>query len=186
MRHIFTGYLTYDLPKFTDKFTRLTQGWRLNTLVTAMSGEPLDVIAGTNISGSLDTRDRVDLVGSVFSNLPANPSQPGRAFWFNPAAFARPAAGTFGNLGRNSFYGPGLASVDFSVFKNTRITERISLQFRAEVFNIFNRTNYANPGVNLNSAATFGLLTNTRNASSAPGLGFGEPRNTQLALKLIW
>lgn len=186
VRHIFTGFVTYDVPKFTEKFTRLTQGWQVNTLVTAQTGEPLDITAGTNISGSLDTRDRVDLVSDPLSNLPAPPGQPGRKFWFNPAAFARPAAGTFGNIGRDAFYGPGLASVDFSVFKSTRITERVSAQFRVEIFNIFNRINYANPGTNFNAPASFGLLTTSRNASSAPGLGFGEPRNTQLALKLVW
>ena len=51
---------------------------------------------------------------------------------------------------------------------------------------LFNRANYANPGNNLNSASTFGLITATRNGASAPGIGFGEPRNAQLALKLIW
>jgi len=55
-----------------------------------------------------------------------------------------------------------------------------------EMFNLFNQTNFANPGVSLNSASSFGLITNTRNGSGAPGIGAGEPFNMQLALKLIW
>ena len=83
------------------------------------------------------------------------------------------------------YYGPGFASVDFSVFKTILITERVRMEFRAEIFNLFNRTNWANPGVTFTSCG-FGQLTQTSNGGSAPGLGFGEPRNTQVALKILW
>jgi hypothetical protein len=66
--------------------------------------------------------------------------------WINPAAFANPAFGTYGNFTRNSIFGPGLEDVDLSLFKNTPITERINTQFRVEMFNLFNRLNLANPG----------------------------------------
>jgi hypothetical protein len=59
------------------------------------------------------------------------------------------------------------------------------MEFRAEIFNLFNRTNWANPGVTFTSCG-FGQLTQTLNGGSGPGLGFGEPRNTQLALKILW
>jgi hypothetical protein len=59
------------------------------------------------------------------------------------------------------------------------------MEFRAEIFNLFNRTNWANPSVTFTSSS-FGQLTQTLNGGSAPGLGFGEPRNTQLALKILW
>jgi hypothetical protein len=75
--------------------------------------------------------------------------------------------------------------VDFSVFKKTPITEQVLSEFRVEIFNIGNRTNWANPGTNF-ASGSFGQLTSTRNGGSAPGLGFGEPRNVQLALKLIF
>jgi len=75
--------------------------------------------------------------------------------------------------------------LDFSVFKNTAITERVHAEFRLEIFNLTNRTNYANPGTTF-SSGTFGQITSTRNGGSAPGLGFGEPRNTQLGLRLIF
>lgn len=97
-----------------------------------------------------------------------------------------PAVGTFGNIGRNALRGPGFVANDFSILKRTAITERIKTEFRVEIFNLFNRANFANPGTNFNAATSFGLITNTRNGSGAPGLGQGEPRNIQLALKLIW
>lgn len=183
--NIFTAYVTYDVPQFGQRFTRLSKGWQLNGLITAHTGEPLDILAGTNVSGSADSRDRVDVVGDPFANV-VQPTSGTAVRWFNPAAFARPANGTFGNIGRDAIRGPGFGSFDFSVFKNTSITERISTQFRVEIFNLFNRANYANPGSSLGSSTSFGLITNTRNGSGAPGLGFGEPRNVQLALKFIF
>jgi hypothetical protein len=57
---------------------------------------------------------------------------------------------------------------------------------RGEIYNITNYRNYANPGTTISNSTTFGLITNTRNGSSAPGLGFGEPRNVQLAVRLVW
>ena len=131
-------------------------------------------------------RDRVDVVGDFSTGIAARANPFAAVPWFNPKAFAAAAAGTFGNIGRDIIRGPGFGAVDFSIFKETAITERIKTQFRVEIFNLFNRANYANPGSNLNSASTFGLITNTRNGASAPGIGFGEPRNAQLALKLIW
>jgi hypothetical protein len=184
IRHTFTGYLTYDIPQIGQRFRRLSQGWQVNGLITAHGGEPLDILAGTNVSGSADSRDRVDVVGDPFSGL--TPASGTSVRYFNAAAFARPAAGTFGNIGRNAIYGPGFGSFDFSVFKNTTITERITAQFRLEIFNLFNRANYANPGTSLASSTAFGIITNTRNGSGAPGLGFGEPRNVQLALKFLF
>lgn len=183
--HIFTAYVTYDVPQFGQRLQRLSKGWQVNGLITAHTGEPLDILAGTNVSGSADSRDRVDVVGDPFANV-VQPTSGTAVRWFNPAAFARPANGTFGNIGRDAIRGPGFGSFDFSVFKNTSITERISTQFRVEIFNLFNRANYANPGSSLGSSTSFGLITNTRNGSGAPGLGFGEPRNVQLALKFIF
>jgi hypothetical protein len=186
IRHIFTGFVTYDIPQFGSKFPRLTKGWQLNSLMTFHTGEPFDVLSGTNRSLSLNNRDRADLVGDPFANVPARATPYGSIPYFNPAAFALAASATFGNLGRNVMYGPGFNSVDFSVFKDTAITERVHAQFRAEIFNIFDRANLANPGATVNSAASLGLITNTRNGSGAPGIGFGEPRNMQLVLKILW
>ena len=72
------------------------------------------------------------------------------------------------------------------MFKTTKLTSDASVQLRAEIFNLFNWINWANPGATLSSSTSFGLLSNTRNASNAPGIGAGEPFNVQLAAKLLF
>lgn len=186
IRQIFTAFAIYDVPSFTSRLPRLTKGWALNSLYTFHTGEPLDILSGTNRSGTLDNRDRADLIGNPYANVAPRATPFGAIPYFSPSAFAPAAVGTWGNIGRNVLYGPGFGSVDFSIFKDTPITERIKTQFRLEIFNIFDRANLANPGQNLNSASTLGLITATRNGGSAPGIGFGEPRNVQLALKVLW
>jgi hypothetical protein len=129
------------------------------------------VLAGTNRSGAGQNRDRVDLVRDPFAGLTRAIPNSLAIQYLNRAAFAKPVSGTFGNLGRNSIYGPGFGSVDFSVFKNTSISERRRAEFRVEIFNLFNRTNYANPNATF-SSGSFGQITSTRNGGSAPGPGF--------------
>jgi hypothetical protein len=104
----------------------------------------------------------------------------------NPAAFAQPAAGTFGNLSRNKFYGPGYGAVDLAVFKNTKITERIGTQLRVEMFNLFNRKNLAPPSGTFGSGSFLTTADTIGDYNGAPGIGPGEPFNVQLALKLIF
>jgi len=184
IRHFFTGFISYDVPQWAPRFPRLTAGWQLNALLTFSTGQPINILAGTNVSGTGENQDRVDVIGNPFANMPVLTNTTAVQY-FNPAAFAKPAPGTFGNIGRDLYYGPGFGSVDFSVFKKIPITERVSMEFRAEIFNLLNRTNWANPSVTFTSSS-FGQLTQTLNGGSAPGLGFGEPRNTQLALKILW
>jgi hypothetical protein len=178
-----TSYVSYAVPA-ARVLKGLTGGWQANALITITSGNPINILAGSNISGSGENKDRVNLIGDPYANI--TPTGSLAVQYFNPAAFAKPAAGTFGTLGRDALYGPGFGSVDFSLFKNFPIfRERVHGQFRLEVFNILNRTNWANPTTTLTSSS-FGQLTSTKNASSAPGLGFGEPRNAQLAFKVIF
>ncbi len=183
-RHIVTTFVSYSAPGFLPHMKYLTQGWQFNILATAHTGLPILFRAGTDVNQDGDTFDRINLVGDPFANVPANTSATSRN-WVSRAAFASPAAGTLGNLGRNVIFGPSFFSIDPSAFKEFPIKERLKLQFRAEIFNVLNWTNYANPTVTFNSGS-FGTITNTRNGGGAPGLGFGEPRNMQLALKLLW
>ncbi|MCU1328426.1 MAG: hypothetical protein JWN34_3796 [Bryobacterales bacterium] len=183
-RHVVTTFVSYQIPAFTQKWKKLTQGWQLNALATAHTGLPILFRGGTDVNGDGDTFDRINVVGDPFANVPATTSATSRV-WINKAAFAAAPAGTLGNLGRNAIYGPGLFSIDPSLFKEIGVTERIKAQLRFEVFNVLNWTNYANPTATFNSG-NFGLITNTRNGSGAPGLGFAEPRNAQVALKLLW
>ena len=190
IRHTVSAYALYDVPNFLPSLPRLGNGWQLNTIFIAHTGGPFSVVAGQNISNSFGGGDRADKVGDPFSGVvqPTNASGNwAKGYrWFNPAAFALPAAGTYGNTQRNQFYGPGFNSVDFSVFKTTPITERISTQFRVEIFNLFNRLNLSGPDTCVCSGSGMGLSYATVQAYGSPGIGAGEPRNVQLALKLIW
>jgi hypothetical protein len=112
--------------------------------------------------------DRPNLVGNPELSNPT----PGR--WFNTAAFAFPAPGRFGNAGRNIVDGPGYQNVNASLVKNTRITERVNLQFRTEFFNLFNHPNFNLPDSFLGSP-TFGVISSAR-----------DPRHIQFGLKLLF
>jgi len=157
----------------------------LNSLLSFHTGTPFTVYAGKNVSGTFEGKDRVDVVGDPFQGVSHSLTN-GYVQWVNPAAFAQPAAGTFGNEKRNQFYGPGSADVDFSVFKNTPITERVTTQFRIEMFNLFNHTNLGGLGTTL-SSGSFGRITDTiGDYNGATGIGAGEPFNVQLALKIVF
>lgn len=163
---------------------RLTDGWQFNSLLTFGSGQPVNITTGKNTDLTGENKDRVNLIGNPFTNVPVLTGTLAQQY-LNPAAFAVPLSGTYGNLGRDAIFGPGFGAVDFSIFKRTPITERIMTELRVEILNLFNRTNWANPTASF-ASASFGELTQTRNGSSAPGLGFGEPRNVQLGLKIIF
>ncbi len=189
-RHNLSGYVLYDLPQLVHSAPRLTKGWQLNAFFTYNSGFPFNVFSGVDNSHTRARNDRADQAGDPFSGI-VQPAQTGDLLtngvrWFNPAAFAKNAAGTFGNTQRNQLYGPHFRTVDFSVFKNTPITERISTQFRVEMFNAFNILNLAAPDNRVTSGNSFGLISSTLHAGDAPGIGSGEPFNVQFALKLIW
>lgn len=183
IRHVFTAGFTYSLPAMGT--SRFGDGWQANVIATFQSGSPFTITTGTDASGTGVRSDRPNLVGDPYANV-VQPASPLTVQYFNPAAFAAPAPGTWGNLERNALYGPGLKTVDLSVFKTTKLSKGASLQLRCEIFNIFNFVNWANPGTTLSSSTSFGVLTNTRNGSSAPGIGAGEPRNVQLAVKVIF
>jgi Carboxypeptidase regulatory-like domain len=201
VRHTFTGYVVYTLPSPQWGPKLLVKGWQVNTLLSFFSGLPLTAYSGTNVSGTFEGRDRVNLVGDPYSStgtkILTNPDGTKYIQYLNPAAFAQPAAGTFGTLGRNALIGPGFADVDFAAVKNTQISERFNLQFRAEMFNLFNRTNLpipgsggasatSPPGTKLNSSSFGRIFDTVGDFNGAPGIGAGEPFNVQLALKLIF
>jgi len=157
---------------------RLIDGWQLNGIATLLSGFPFTPVIGSNRSGDGDTRnpDRPSLNPS-FSG-PIVLGQPG--LWFNPNAFVLPPAGTYGNLGRGAFNGPGLAEVDLSLFKNTPVSERATLQFRAEVFNILNHANLGPPNTTVFSNGTVNASAGLITTLATP------PRQIQFGLKLTF
>jgi len=157
---------------------KLAGGWQLNGITTLLSGFPFTPQIGSNRSGDGDIRnpDRPNLNPNFTGPVVlGNPNQ-----WFNPAAFSLPAAGTYGDLGRGTYEGPGLAEVDLSLLKTTAITERINLQFRMEVFNVLNRSNYGSPNPIVFSgtapSSSAGLITTAATL----------PRQIQFGLKLIF
>jgi hypothetical protein len=182
-RHNFTAVLNYELPNAT-RLRPLLNGWELSSLISLHTGQPFTVFSSNDTSGTGEGVQRADLIGDPFAGVSHAFNKNG-VTWLNQSAFADPAPGTFGNSGRNAFYGPGYASVDFSVVKNTKITERIGSQFRIEMFNLFNRTNLAPPsGTN---GSGLGITADTiGDYNGAPGIGPGEAFNLQLALKIIF
>ena len=98
----------------------------------------------------------------------------------NPSVFVNPG-NAFGNLGRNVIIGPGFSNLDVALTKNTRITERFTLQFRADAFDSLNQTNFGNPVTTVPSA-TLGLISSTRYAAG----DFGTSRQLQMSMKLLF
>jgi hypothetical protein len=194
-RNNFKVLLNYDLPN-SSSWKRLTNGWQLSSLVAFWSGLPFSVFSSSDTATGEGTQ-RANQVGNPFSGANHNiVTQGGSTFeqWFNPAAFINPPAGTFGTSPRNGYRGPGFGDVDFSVVKNTPITERVRVQFRIEMFNLFNRVNLAPPSGTCSgnaggscSGGSLGQSADTLGDSiGAPGIGPGEPFNMQLALKIIF
>jgi hypothetical protein len=136
-------------------------GWQLNAIVTLLSGFPFTPQIGANRSGDGDTRnpDRPSL-NPAFTG-PVVLGTAGQ--WFNPNAFVPPTPGTYGNLGRSVYLGPGLADADISLLKGIAIRENVSLQFRAEFFNLLNHPNFGTPNATVFSGTSFspsaGLIT---------------------------
>jgi len=185
IRNSFSMFLTYALPQ-PVKYRALLGGWQLNTLFSFFTGTPFTVTSGDDSSGTAEYADRAELVGNPFSGVPASNRATSTYYWFNPAAFADPTQGTYGNEKRNQFYGPPTHQIDFSVFKNFGITEHATVQFRAEIFNLFNFVNYSGPA-NCVCGSNLGQVGSTYDvAFGAPGIGPGAPRNVQLALKVIF
>ena len=179
-RHRFTTGLNFAVPVWHALPDKLARGWQLNTVVTAMSGQPIGIITGGGFNG----RQRPDVVPGVPQVIHGNPS----VAYINIAAFATPA-GEDGDLGRDAVYGPGFWNIDFSTTKDTHLTERLVLQLRAEFFNTFNHPQFALPGGVLSlpeTQAMCGGCASTATpdvAQGNPGLGGGGPRVLQFAAR---
>ena len=185
-RHTFSAYFNYLVPSGHFGPKLLTHGWEVNSTLSLHGGQPFSVVANSNASGNGEYADRANLVPGVnpFAGV-SHSINSGVVTWFNSAAFTDPAQGTYSTQRRNQFYNPGFKDVDLSIFKNTKITERVSTQFRAEMFNLFNTVNLAPVGAPQTSAG--GVITSTIGTFfGAPGIGPGEPYNTQFALKVIF
>ena len=195
VRNIGVVTATYDLPfgrnhRFLGEkcgvLGGVVSGWTVNSIVTVQSGFPFTPQLSYNPSNDGDTRNPVrTFLNPAFTGpvVQGNPNQ-----WFNPNAFiAQPNnSGFFGNVSRDKYTGPGLATWDFSTMKETRITEALHLQFRAELFNLLNRANFNTPNLITNV-----LLPGSVNSVQSPSAGVitgtsTSSRQVQFGLKLLW
>ncbi len=187
IRNHFAAYLNYVIPGYKRGPEFLTHGWEVNGIFKFQGGEPINVVSGADNSGTTEFQDRADITGpAIFGNHSVQ--QHSFAQYLNQGSFAVPGLGTYGNLSRNAIYGPGFADVDLSLIKNVPVyKERVRAQFRVEMFNVFNRVNLAQPLSNIGDGGLFGASVTTIGTSyGAPGIGSGEPYNTQLAMKILF
>jgi hypothetical protein len=164
----------------------LASGWSVNSIVTLQAGFPFTPQLSYNPSNNGDTRNPVrpfvnpEFTGSAILGTPGK--------WFNPSAFIAPPStgGFYGNLGRDTFIGPGLATWDFSVLKNITLHERLSLQFRAEFFNLLNRANFNTPNLIAFTPPTTTNPTGVSGTAGAITSTSTTARQVQFGLKLLW
>ncbi len=183
------------LYAFPFKGNRLVEGWQVGTIFGVHTGMPLDITRGSgsldDLSGETATRANYSGVAGCSPNqiidkvttidyteavgFPPVGNQTG-LYWLNPNCYVDPPTGYIGSIRRNNVPGPGSLDLDFSLLKNTKITEKLNIQFRAEFFNILNHFNPAAPLTTLDAATTGRVL-----GSQAPVI---TPRQVQFALKL--
>ncbi len=193
LAHQFNANFSYPLPFGRSQhfagnagglMEKLIGGWQWNGIMNLQSGFPFTPMAGSNISGTGDSNGTPDVAslnpnfnGPVILGVDGY-KKTGR--YFDPNAFVLPLAGTFGNVARGSFTGPGQFTLDTSLFKKFSIDEKRTLQFRAEAFNVTNHANFTTPNPQVFSGTSYspsaGILTQTA----------GTSRQLQFALKLIF
>src|SRR3984885_10266011 len=143
VRNHFSAYLNYAIPALAYGPKALTHGWEVNGIFKFQNGEPVNILSGSDNSGTAEGEDRASITGPAL-NSNRSVEGPSAAQYLNPASFVAPAAGTYGNLSRNHVIGPGFEDVDLALLKNIPIyKERVRAQFRVEMFNVFNRVNLA-------------------------------------------
>ncbi|PYR23664.1 MAG: TonB-dependent receptor [Acidobacteria bacterium] len=183
-RHVLNVYYIYDLPFWKDQSTALKNalgGWQVSGASFFRTGTPFSVTRTNDIAGVGDGNfnQPFNLVGDPLAGANRSFSAGSgndQNYWINPAAFAAPAAGTFGNAPRDLAYNPGEQQWDMAFFKNFRVAGSQRLQFRAEMFNFINHPNWNNVASSDPSNANFGRITTKRD----------ERRDVQLSLRYVF
>lgn len=180
MRHYFVSHVTWDVPGLPGPQV-LGKGWQVNAITTLASGNPFSVVVGFDRANARfqagTSPQRPDLVPGASSN----PVLGGPDRYFDPSAFALPEAGFYGNLARNTLIGPGLATTDLSINKRFEVGRGAGLQLRVEIFNLFNRANFAIPSqrtvfTSTGPVGSAGRITSTTTSA----------RQMQLGIKLMF
>ncbi|HYL14538.1 MAG TPA: TonB-dependent receptor [Terriglobales bacterium] len=215
IRRRLTWNFSYEFPKYGGSLARLKDGWGFDGVLSLQDGQPFTFNYNFegDYSGSGEGFDRPDVVGPLrYGSLPNSfidltsfqvPCIFGNSTANSSSGDSNCGAGTrhFGNLRRNVLVGPSFKEMNFSVFKNTALTERVNLQIRAEFFNIFNHPNFANPelpnfiadpgtnGIDPITGRGIGSLGLTATGDVGignPFLGGGGPRGLQFAAKITF
>ncbi len=184
LNHQFTASVLYDLPFGRGKqfgggwngpLNVILGNWQLNVIERVSSGFPVFVIASNNASG-VNFTDNGASVNRPNQTCGAQSGGPTISKWFNTQCFVDAPKGELGSASRTPVYGPGFVNTDFSVIKHFVLPfrEGTGLDFRAEFFNVFNHAQFGTPGNDVDSPATFGVVSSTVN----------NPRLIQLGLKL--
>ena len=180
VRHRFVASVLYELPFGDGKpllqsgiGSAILGGWQISTIINKSSGFPRTAYTGTDRSNTGGGQDRPDVVAGQDPNLPGDQQTVAR--WFNTAAFVTQAAGTFGNAGRNTFFGPGITNVDASIIRNFRLMSTKTIQFRLEAFNVLNKPIWQDPNTTL-SSPLYGTINSTRRPM----------REVQLGIKFVF
>ncbi len=173
-RHVFSANFAYKIP-FGKK--HWYGGWQWSGISTARTGLPINLsvtrAASALPDGNVLSAQRPNLVPGV----PLYLDYGSTGLWLNPAAFAVPASGTWGNLGKNVLRAPGLFQVDSALSKKIRLRESMGLELGFQFFNIFNHPQLGNPGLNISSTSSFGRILAPINTSP---IGAGTPRRIQV------
>ncbi len=184
VRNTVTGYINYSIPKFAGP-ARLSKGWEVNSGFSFHGGTAYTVVSANNPSGNGEGADRAV---QVLAHPEAGVSHAivnGVVQWFDPNAFVDAPLNTYSPTRRGQNYNPGYSAVDVSFMKTTAITERVSAQFKADVFNIFDHVNMAPVG--FPTGGEGGQIGSTLGPYLGnPGFGPGEPLNAEFALKLTF
>jgi carboxypeptidase family protein len=176
-------WLAKDLEGWSNT---LVSGWSISSIITAQAGFPFTPQLSYNPSNNGDTRNPVRPFLNRNFIRPVILGKPGQ--WFNPAAFLAPPAnsGFYGNVGRDTYIGPGLATWDFSILKDTKIRESMRLQFRAEIFNLLDRANFNTPNLIVFTPPSTANPTGLSGTAGAITSTSTTSRQVQFALKLFW
>jgi hypothetical protein len=200
-RNVFNFQYVYDLPAFKgeSKLVQLTAGgWEYSGVTQFWSGSPClsgdsptddgcDLNSNGNLGDGGFGHIRPDYIGGQIKT-PHSHNQPAgqNPMWYNPAVFAQPAPGSFGDFGRNTIYGPGILNFNMALFKNFNFTENTRLQIRVESFNVFNHTQWGNINVGLSSPTAGTPFSGSNAGSSGQITSARDPRQLQFGGKFYF
>ena len=184
----------YDMPFHGN---RLIEGWQLSGILATSTGLPFNVTDGVDqgnqIAGGIarpnysPNNPAATLGGISYPACNNSPTLGTANLWFNPNCFSQEAFGTLGTFGREGLIGPGLVNLDLGILKTTKLRENMTLQFRAELFNLFNRVNLSLPISTVFSGTPTATTTLGHVSNSGQILGPASPsREVQFGLKLIF